>query len=135
MLTCECLHLKITVELFLLRWIRQRNKCFYFFCYECIVKDRNVTKSIKSEDFGLQSFFMKIQQTSKRTKNLRSRILFWMCLHTLHIDLSVCIILSPLRISSVSTPLVSYLLVISRVFYMKMDGAPVLRYFTSFLNR
>ena len=53
----ECFQLKINVDLFLLRWIRQNNKCFYFFCDEDVVGHRNVTKSLKSQDFGLETLF------------------------------------------------------------------------------
>ena len=53
----ECFQLKINVDLFLLQWIRQNSKCFYLFCGEDVVGDRNVTKSVESQDFGLETLF------------------------------------------------------------------------------
>ena len=53
----ECFQLKINVDLFLLQWIRQNSKCFYLFCGEDVAGDRNVTKSVESQDFGLETLF------------------------------------------------------------------------------
>ena len=37
----------------------QKKKRCYFFCYESAVKDKIVRKSVKNQDFGLETFFVK----------------------------------------------------------------------------
>ena len=38
--------------------IPKRKRC-NFFCYEGVVENRNVRQSVKSQDFELQTFFLK----------------------------------------------------------------------------
>ena len=76
---------KSNVDLFqlILRWVKasQKKKRCYFFCQEGVVESKNVRKSVKSQDFGLETFFAKGSNmeniaTTAETENLRSRILF-----------------------------------------------------------
>ena len=45
-----------------LRWMKtsQKKKRCYFFCYEGVVVGKNVRKIVKSQDFGLHTFFVKV---------------------------------------------------------------------------
>ena len=59
----------------------QKKKRCYFFCYEGDIDGKNERKSVKSQDFGLETFFLKGSNmeniaTSAETENWRSRILF-----------------------------------------------------------
>ena len=38
--------------------ISQEKKC-YFFCYESVEEDKNLTKSVKRQGFELETFFVK----------------------------------------------------------------------------
>ena len=60
---------------------KKKKKCCYFFCYEDVVEGKNVRKSVKSQDIGLEAFFVKRRNieniaASAETKRWRSRILF-----------------------------------------------------------
>ena len=59
----------------------QNKEGCYFFCYEGAVEGINVIKSVKTQEFGLETFFVKGSNieniaTSAETENRRSRILF-----------------------------------------------------------
>ena len=68
---------------------QKKERC-YFFCYEGVVEGINVGKRVKTQDFGLETFFVKGSNmeniaTSAGSENWRSRILFFVCLHTFHV--------------------------------------------------
>ena len=61
--------------------ISQKKKSCYFFCYEGAVEGKNVRKNLKSQDFVLDTFFIKggkmeSIETSAETEIWRLRISF-----------------------------------------------------------
>ena len=43
--------------------MKTSQKKYYFFCYESVVEDKNLTKSVKRQYFKLEAFFVKESNT------------------------------------------------------------------------
>ena len=43
----------------------QKKKCYHFFCYEGAVEGKNLRKSVKNQDFRLETFFVKGSKMEK----------------------------------------------------------------------